>query len=70
MFIVWNGAILGSIDSAPGIGQKVDPLAQLTQLPGPTSVLIQVIRLTCIQRLQQLALQAASDRSLLSNGDA
>ncbi|CAK0749359.1 hypothetical protein CVIRNUC_001904 [Coccomyxa viridis] len=48
MFIVWNGAILGSIDSAPGIGQKVDPLAQLTQLPGPTSVLIQVFSLFAI----------------------
>jgi tyrosine-specific transport protein len=42
MFIVWNGAILGSISSAPGSGEKVDPLSLLTQSPGPTGLLIQV----------------------------
>ena len=42
MFIVWNGAILGSIDQAPGSGQKVDPLSLLTQSSGPAGLLIQV----------------------------
>ena len=38
---MWNGAILGSITSAPGSGEKVDPLNLLTQSPGPTGLLIQ-----------------------------
>jgi len=41
MFIIWNGVILGSIDQAPGSGEKVDPLVLLTQSPGPTGLLIQ-----------------------------
>lgn len=41
MFIIWNSAILGSIDAAPGSGQKVDPLVLLTQSAGPSGLLIQ-----------------------------
>ncbi|CAL5222535.1 g4910 [Coccomyxa viridis] len=48
MFIVWNGAILGSIDQAPGSGQRVDPLSLLTQSSGPAGLLIQVFSLFAI----------------------
>lgn len=41
MFVVWNGAILGSIDSSAS-GGKVDPLDLLTQQSPSVGLLVQV----------------------------
>lgn len=41
MFVVWNGAILGSLDTGAA-GGKMDPLLLLTQRSPSVGILIQV----------------------------